>query len=132
MAKRIDLKRPSKARRVEGDLYECTKCRGMLPRGEFHLSNNPENPHGIDYCCTPCKRKIKFEKAEILRLEKEEQERQTKVPATKVCTYCENELPASHFNKNSSSKDGLGSRCKECVKMVRKENELIKLRERGY
>lgn len=38
----------------------------------------------------------------------------------KVCTKCQKELPLSNFSNDSSSKDGLMSRCKICVREVKR------------
>lgn len=41
--------------------------------------------------------------------------------ATKKCRKCGRELPVSLFNKCSSAKDGLQSRCRECHSVDMKE-----------
>ena len=51
----------------------------------------------------------------------------------KTCTKCNEEKPASEFNKNKATKDGLASHCKECRKAYRKANrEAIREYHRNY
>ena len=35
---------------------------------------------------------------------------------TKICSTCRRELPVTEFSKNRACKDGLNTKCKECVK----------------
>lgn len=41
----------------------------------------------------------------------------------KYCTGCDKTLPVSYFHMNRSTKDGLGSQCKECRKTFRNANK---------
>lgn len=41
----------------------------------------------------------------------------------KICSKCKRELPYESFSKNSSSKDGYNSYCKECYKEYRTEHK---------
>ena len=44
---------------------------------------------------------------------------------TKICTACRRELPVSSFSKNIACKDGLNTKCKECVKKSRSRNKIV-------
>lgn len=37
---------------------------------------------------------------------------------TKICSRCNQQLPHSSFHRNSRHRDGLGSACKKCVKII--------------
>jgi len=43
---------------------------------------------------------------------------------TKICPKCQIEKPISEFNKSNGHKDGLGSYCKDCIKLYQQENKL--------
>lgn len=43
---------------------------------------------------------------------------------TKICSTCRRELPVTEFSKNRACKDGLNTKCKECVKKRRTEPNL--------
>ena len=54
-------------------------------------------------------------------------------PKTKVCSKCERELPAEYFGKNTTTKSGLQSYCKDCQKeAVRRRRESLLISERLY
>lgn len=40
---------------------------------------------------------------------------------TKICFKCQQDLPLSSFNKNSSKKDGLAHECRECKKLYQRK-----------
>jgi len=43
---------------------------------------------------------------------------------TKMCTKCKQEVLLTSFYKDKGTKSGLGSRCKDCVKICAKESQL--------
>lgn len=47
---------------------------------------------------------------------------------TRVCHKCKQEKPLTEFNRNKVQKDGVQSKCKECLEKWRKENR-TKIRE---
>lgn len=126
-----------------GEIKICTKCKSGKPRTEFHVGK--EYPDGRKATCKVCmqtQRRAKYhsqrpEELDKRRARKASPEWQALLPerkekykaaaierakaagpsATRQCTACLHDLPASdaYFNNSAVGKFGLASRCRECV-----------------
>lgn len=89
----------------------CTCCKRTLPIEDFPRNNY--NKTGLGSRCRSC----------CAEDYKNRLETHVAVPVTeKPCRGCKRTLDASSFGKKSSNNDGLSSRCKDCMRLVKIEH----------
>ena len=84
----------------------CIKCGVEKGISEFHKHKDYKD--GYTNQCKECKKE--YDKERRQKLSKEPKE----VPLKKICSICKVEKNINEFNKNSISKDGHRSECREC------------------
>lgn len=95
------------------EFKKCAKCKIEKPFTEFNSDKTKKI--GIESRCRRCKsedtKKYKQKKKQTI---------EHVFVTEKVCNKCDQFLPSSHFNKDSSSKDCLTCICKKCYSVQRK------------
>jgi hypothetical protein len=84
------------------------RCKGCLQdKQESQFKWHKDNTDHLTGKCSDC-------------LKKQRQERESKrkhiTPDAKICFRCSSNLPANHFIRNKTSKDGLNGWCRSCTK----------------
>jgi len=109
--------------------FKCGKCKQEKPIKSFY--KNKTNNHGHGTTCKKClserepspkelaRRKLKLRELRLnncvkLWKPKPPRKRYKRSDSPKECRKCKEVLPAANYVSNSTSKDGLGSRCKVC------------------
>ena len=98
----------------------CRKCGKWKNESEFY--NNISSKDGLNECCKECshaaaKKSLKPKRKRTRRnLRFEERHRVVNGIKEKFCRHCKRWKNESQFYKDSSKKDGLSDRCKECVR----------------
>ena len=92
---------------------KCTSCATEKRIDEFYRNRNFKD--GRAYICKTCDKARLAERAAAIRAQPK------KVPGSKVCPKCGEQLPASSFNRNRSRVDGLSHSCKECTRSQQRE-----------
>lgn len=101
----------------------CRKCSISQPFHQFHRSSN--HKYGYKNTCKTCTRQIWKEyrtRPEFIERQKINNRRKYKryceAPVfveEKQCSTCKIIKPASEFRKNTGSRDGLRSQCRDCI-----------------
>ena len=137
----------------------CKHCGEELPNTSEHFAIKKRNTDGLGGVCKPCLRiqqkdyeernKEKVRNYQIGRTNKRREEqglpplsRKIAKEGHKICTVCDEELPATNefFHNAKYSKDGLFTKCKECrnrenrerAAIERKKNKNTKIIESKY
>lgn len=93
---------------LEDRCQQCIGCGVMRPLAWYSI--NKATDSGREARCRLCRTLIDRQ-----RKEKNQRERESQDPVTqKWCSMCTKTLPASSYNSDGASKDGLQNRCKEC------------------
>lgn len=109
----------------------CSACKKKKLKSEFN--KNASRRDGLQYQCKECA--LSAVKKSILA-NKLKNSCGIDMSGVKFCSACKENKPKGEFFKNASSRDGLGSRCKECVsryaraynKRTRRANEEARAR----
>jgi hypothetical protein len=102
---------------------KCPKCQLVKAMSEFNKDSSKANGHE-----SRC-RKCKYDDDKAIK-DKKRQQTHNQVE-NKTCTKCCDVLPASMFNKDAYSKDGLKSMCKSCYSSIRKQS-IMKSKQYDY
>ena len=91
----------------------CIKCGVEKGISEFHKHKDYKD--GYTNQCKECKKEYDKERRQKRSQEPKE------VPLKKICSICKVEKNINEFNKNSNTKDGYRSDCRECQSKYYKE-----------
>lgn len=96
-----------------GKLKQCIKCKQW--KDEIYFDNDASKEDGKTTRCKMC---IKY-----LRKHPNPKTTDRNELGQKYCKFCDTWKSESEFYKNHNSKDGLGTRCKQCSRQYDIENE---------
>lgn len=104
----------------------CCRCNTEKPENEFSKDKNAKD--GLCRVCKQCNKEYQIE------YRKNKQKKwDGRVVAHKVCSKCGVKRPASDFNRNVSSIDGMDRNCKICKKSYRQKNrDILLAKSREY
>lgn len=88
----------------------CPNCKTSKPEGDFGLDRSSKN--GLDARCRACNRA----RASIVRERNRANERTDPANVVKTCVKCKVAKPGSEFTVCRGTRDGLGFRCKTCLR----------------
>jgi hypothetical protein len=115
------------ARELNGYPIEkrCKICGKLLPADHFHLDRRMKD--GLSDKCNDCYSEIH---TEWIEKNKEIRAKKSKKKKNKECQICHELRPIHLFNNDKTSKDGYGSQCSVCRKIIQKENVSIWKKQR--
>lgn len=87
------------------DTKRCPRCETVKAVSEYH--KNRRNPDGLTAYCKPCAKELAAEQRERATAARKDTD-------TKTCRRCETTKLVGEFHKDSRSRDGLYSYCKQC------------------
>lgn len=99
----------------------CNICEEEYPLTSEYFNRGKGNRGGFLPTCKPCHAQLQATRVE--NMIKRNQEQGYEVPATKVCSVCGTEYPATreHFYPRKEARDGLRKDCRKCFDA--KQNE---------
>lgn len=103
----------------------CKGCGHLFPSDHFHLDRRMKD--GLSDICNKC---YSERYTEWVEKNKETLAKQSKRKKNKECQICHELRPMHLFNNDITSKDGYGSQCSVCRKLVREENVSIWTQQR--
>lgn len=96
----------------------CNVCKIIKSLDSFYDAK--DHIDGKENTCKPC---VTIRQKKYV----EEKKKTTSLPTEKLCTSCKTLLPLSGFYKDTHKFDGVGTKCKECVKLVQSDTNKIKI-----
>lgn len=97
-------------------MKKCTKCKKEKEETEF--SKNKNFADGLNYWCKVCA----YECSKKTFKRNQESNLTSYIPPlAKVCSKCKIEKSSDNFGKNTTTKDGLYTWCKECLNAGRRQ-----------
>ena len=101
---------------------KCPNCKIIKYRDEYCIDRGIKD--GLGYYCKKCYKDKNKECVEKMIKQFDE----TTISEMKICTYCGIEKNSSNFSIDKSRKNGLRSRCKQCVYQISYKYQLEYLR----
>jgi len=95
----------------------CTLCLIEKPTSEFHVCRSSTS--GLQTRCKSCKAQLALERFQKLKPERaalQLKKQEAQIDAKKLCFGCKSAKETSEFNSKSSTKDGLQSYCRPCMR----------------
>jgi hypothetical protein len=93
----------------------CHKCKNSKPLVEFWLHKKSKD--GYNWNCKKCEGQNKLD-----RLEKQEENKILEEQQKKVCAECNEAKTFTSFYKDDKGKNGLKSKCKDCIHKYKRDN----------
>jgi len=110
----------------ENILFKCISCNKEYPYTPEYFNLRSETKSGLRNLCKKCDLEIHNKIANKYIFENLDKEYDDSIK--KICNECKNEYPATlkYFSKMLHYKDGLNTKCRKCIKTIKK-NRLLKL-----
>lgn len=94
-------------------MIKCSRCQFEKPESEF--SKNKTRSNGLSNVCKVCSK-------EVSQKWREQNKYDGRIVANKKCSTCKTIKNFTEFFYDKAQKDGLSTKCKECILQYRKEN----------
>jgi len=93
---------------------KCSRCQAWKHPSEFF--NNRTKEDGLSSECKLCHNAKKIERERIAREQDPKQRKAIEIDDQLLCNYCLKFKDKSAFNKNSTTRTGYSTKCKQCHK----------------